>query len=255
MEIMDFLNVFARDHYPRYAVWLFIIAAIFTVVAARRPLSRIYIRVHKRDLAIEVRISDLFTIPGQHIISSNTTFDTDVANGVIAPNSLQGQFAERYFRGRIADLDAQITGSLQGRQYAEADKDYGKKKKYPIGTVAKVIAHDSSFYFLAMADMNRHRNAETDITKIEWALKDLWTYMASQGDLGDIVIPLLGTGRGRLDLPRKKMIERIAQSFLDASSSRIFCNKLIIAVHPTDAENFELNLFEVKDYLKHSLQI
>ena len=106
-----------------------------------------------------------------------------------------------------------------------------------------------------MADMNEHGNAETDITKIDWALKDLWRYMVSQGELGDIVIPLLGTGRGRLEVPRKKIIERIAQSFLDASVSRIFCNKLTIAVHPTDAENFELNLFQVKDYLKHSLQI
>ena len=137
----------------------------------------------------------------------------------------------------------------------EADKEHGKKKKYAVGTIAKIIAHDFNFYFLAMADMNEHGNAETDITKIDWALKDLWRYMVSQGELGDIVIPLLGTGRGRLEVPRKKIIERIAQSFLDASVSRIFCNKLIIAVHPTDAENFELNLFEVKDYLKHSLQI
>jgi hypothetical protein len=49
------------------------------------------------------------------------------------------------------------------------------------------------------------------------------------------------------------MAERIAQSFSDASTERIFSTKLTIMVHPADAENFKVNLFEVRDLLVRSL--
>jgi hypothetical protein len=66
---------------------------------------------------------------------------------------------------------------------------------------------------------------------------------------------LMGTGRGRIEMPRKKIVERIAQSFAYASRNKIFSNKLIIVVYPGDAEKFAINLFEVKDYLIQSLHV
>jgi hypothetical protein len=56
-------------------------------------------------------------------------------------------------------------------------------------------------------------------------------------------------------MPRKKMVERIAQSFAYASRDKIFSNKLIIVVYPGDADKFAINLFEVKDYLVQSLHV
>jgi hypothetical protein len=49
------------------------------------------------------------------------------------------------------------------------------------------------------------------------------------------------------------MVERIAQSFADGSKDRIFSNRLSIVVHPQDAENFGVNLYEIRDYLVQSL--
>lgn len=69
------------------------------------------------------------------------------------------------------------------------------------------------------------------------------------------MVPLMGTGRGRIEMPRKPMIERIAQSFANASRDKIFSNKLVIIVHPSDVEKFGINLFEVKDYLSQSLHV
>jgi hypothetical protein len=63
----------------------------------------------------------------------------------------------------------------------------------------------------------------------------------------------MGTGRGRVAYPRKKMIERIAQSFADACSERAFSNKLIIVVRAEEASKFSLNLFQVRDFLGQSL--
>jgi hypothetical protein len=65
----------------------------------------------------------------------------------------------------------------------------------------------------------------------------------------------VGTGRGRIQLPRKKIIERIAQSFAYASRERTFANKLTIVIHPSDAAKYDVNLFEVRDYLVGSLDV
>src|SRR6516164_6068916 len=67
--------------------------------------------------------------------------------------------------------------------------------------------------------------------------------------------PVVGTGRGRLQLPRRKLIELIAQSFADASRTKVFANKLAIVVHPEDAKRHEVNLFEIRDYLALSLHV
>jgi hypothetical protein len=86
------------------------------------------------------------------------------------------------------------------------------------------------------------------------ALDKLWDYMAERGDHGDVVLPLVSTGRGRIQLPRK-IIERIAQSFAYASRERTFANKLTIVIHPGDAAKYDVNLFEVRDYLVGSLDV
>ena len=106
-----------------------------------------------------------------------------------------------------------------------------------------------------MAELNANGTADSGgLPNIRRALEGVWKFIASHGENDPVIVPLLGTGRGRVSTPRKKMIEIHAQSFINASKDRIFSNKLIIAIWPDDAKNFEINLFEIKDYLTHSLE-
>jgi hypothetical protein len=194
-------------------------------------------------------------LPGETIISSNTTFDTDMSNGLIAPGSLQGQLAAQFFNGQTMEIDRQIELSLKNEKFTINDARPGKKKEYPLGTVARVSAHGKNFYLVAMAHMDPNGTAFSDVRMIDEALEQLWSNMATKAEFGDIVMPLMGTGRGRVAMPRKKVIERIAQSFADASRGRTFSNKLTIVVRPEDAAKFSLNLFQVRDYLGQSLNV
>ncbi len=49
------------------------------------------------------------------------------------------------------------------------------------------------------------------------------------------------------------MIEKIAESFIDFSRMGKFTNRLVIMIHPDDAKNFQINLYDIKDHLKHVL--
>jgi hypothetical protein len=254
LEVLDFFGIFTRDRHTVWTLVAILLLSVVHVLITRRPVSRVTYKVPKKDLCYEVRIGDLFACPGEIVVSSNTTFDTDVASGLIAPNSIQGQLAHRFFNDKTDELDRQIAQALNGLPSEKAVSP-GKRKRYPIGTVAKVNAHGKNFYMLAMAELNEHGNARSNVEMVEEALDKLWHYMAERGDHGDLVLPLVGTGRGRIQLPRKKIIERIAQSFAYASRERTFANKLTIVIHLSDAAKYDVNLFEVRDYLVGSLDV
>lgn len=255
IELLEFFGIFTKDRYSAFAFPIILVVSAIYVLATRRPVSRVRYKIPKRDFSYEVRIGDIFGVAGETVISTNTTFDTDISNGLIAPSSLQGQFLLKYFQGNFSELDRQIEKSLQGEECRVDDTKKGKKNVYKIGAVARVNAHSRNFYLLAMSEMNQFGTASSNPHMIDEALEALWKYMANRGELGEVVMPVLGTGRGRVNLSRKKMIERIAQSFADASSEKVFANKLTIVVHPEDAAKHDVNLFEIRDYLAQSLHI
>jgi len=253
VDLADAFNIYKKDRHSYYGLIILVFLALAYVLSTRRPISRVCYKIPQRDFSVEVLIGDLFKIPGEVVISTSSTFDTDMSSGLIAVTSLQGQLATNYFNGQTTEIDRQIEQSLSRDQFTVNDKRPGKKKQYPIGTVARVSAHSKNFYLVAMSHMDESGNASSDLKMIDEALEKLWENLASKAEIGDIVMPLMGTGRGRVAYPRKKMIERIAQSFTDACNQRAFSNKLIIVVRPDDASKFSLNLFQVRDYLGQSL--
>ncbi len=253
VDLADAFNIYKKDRHSYYGLIILVLLALAYVLSTRRPLSRIIYKIPQKDFAVEVMIGDLFKVQGEVIISTSSTFDTDMSSGLIAATSLQGQLATNYFNGQTTEIDRQIELSLSSDQFTVNDKRPGKKKQYPIGTVARVNAHGKNLYLVAMAHLDENGNASSDLKMIDEALEKLWVNLASKAELGNIVMPLMGTGRGRVAYPRKKMIERIAQSFTDACNERAFSNKLIIVVLPEDASKFSLNLFQVRDYLGQSL--
>jgi hypothetical protein len=256
LEMLDFFGMYTRDKYSGYAIFVVFALAIILVVIYRRPVSRITYRIPKKDFGYEVLIGDLLESPAQNIvISTNTTFDTDISSGLIHPDSLQGKFSNKFFAGNTSELDKLITASLKGIAFEDHSTGKGKKKRYPIGTVARVSAHGKTFYLTAMSELNEHGNAHSNASMIDTSLESLWAYIAAQGELGDVAMAIIGTGRGRVRLSRKKVVERIAQSFADASQEKVFSNLLTIVVHPADAAKFSVNLFEIKDYLAQSLHV
>lgn len=253
LEMLDFFGIYTRDRYAAYAIFVVIAVSFVAAIITRTPTTRVIFKLPKKDLSIEVRIDDLLSMPGQVVISSNTTFDTDTANGIIALDSVQGQFASKYFPGRLGELDELIDRSLKDVTFETISDKPGKAKRYPVGTVARVDTHGQTFLFAAMAHMDEHATARSNVDILDGALSALWRYVAERGELADIVMPVMGSGRARLTIPRKKIIERIAQSFVDASRERIFSNKLVIVVRPADAARFEINLFEIRDHLSQNL--
>jgi hypothetical protein len=253
MEFFDFLGIYTKDRYSGYAIIPIFLFAISYVVITRRPVTRVSYKLPNKDYVVEVRIGDVFDGSNDVIVSTNTTFDTSMADGLIATDSLQGQVAIQFFQSNTDEIDHQLERELANASAQQRDDAPGKKREYPIGTVARVRSHGRIFYFVAMSRLSANGTASSTLRDVEDALELLWKFIISHGELRGLSVPLMGTGRGRTGYPRKKMVERIAQSFADGSKERIFSNRLSIVVRPEDAENFGVNLYEIRDYLTQSL--
>ncbi len=230
--------------------WFFLAIAVLWVIWTRRPLRRICYKLPNRDVKIEIRVGDIFNVPGQIVISTNTTFDTDTSAGLINPDSLQGKFTQQYYEGNVGHLDGDLDRALSAVP-SQAVTGAGKTKKYEIGTVAGITVKGRLFYLLAMAEMNAHGNIQpTSKQVIRQALNGLWDFILTKGEMGDVVIPIIGTGRGRSNATREETVKMIVQSFAQAIDKRLFAKKLTIVINPPDYREYNLNLFELNDYLR-----
>lgn len=245
IETLDFFKVYTRDEYASYAFFIFLILSIIFSILLKRPIKSISIKFPEYDVLIEVRIDNLFDLTGAAMISTNTDFEADVAGGKIAVDSLQGQFTAKYFTGNQNELIKSIKEKLD---------TINTNGPYPMGTTIPINTHGKTFYFTAMATLGEGGNASSSIADIKTALDGLWKYIRNSGELQEIIVPVVGTGRGRIKVSRKKMIAFIAESFIKSSFENKFANKLIIVVRPDDAQKFAINLYEIKDHLVHVLK-
>lgn len=253
LEMMDFFRIYTKDQYSGYAVLPMVGLAVLYVIVTRRPVTRVAYKQPGKDYIIEVRIGDIFAGDNDVVVSSNTTFDTNMANGLISTDSLQGQVATRFFQANTDEIDRQLEADLKHVEGRERNDAPGKRIEYPIGTCARVRAHGRTFYFVAMSRLNEKGTAGATLRDVEDALSSLWAFVLTHGELRNLSVPLMGTGRGRTGHPRKKMVERIAQSFVEGSKDQLFSNRLSIVIRPKDAESFGVNLYQVRDYLVQSL--
>ena len=83
-------------------------------------LSSLSVVLPGTDVSIAIRVGDIFQMKGAFIISTNTTFDTDIShrkgvasNHLISPKSLQGQFTKKYYDGRVDILRLGDRGSFK----------------------------------------------------------------------------------------------------------------------------------------------
>ncbi len=245
IETLDFFKVYTRDQYGTYAFIIFIVISILLSIILRRPIKSISIPFPEHDFNVDVRIADLFAMSGATMISTNTIFEADVSGGKIAVDSLQGQFTAKYFTGNQIELINSISKELEETTLSSP---------YPMGTTIPIHTHGKTFYFTAMAMMGENGNASSSVTDIKNALNGLWHFVREKGELQELAVPVIGTGRGRLKTPRKKMIALIAESFVKASIEAKFTDRLVITIRPEDAENFGINLYDIKDHLQHVLK-
>lgn len=251
--VVEITDYFAKDS-PAIA-WVHTHFGIFLLLGFGftlwqcRPQMQIALKLKDRDVMITLAIGDLFSFRGTIVIGSNSTFD--VSSKIISEESIQGQFAKKYYAGD-GQLEAELDAQLKDLTYENLEgKRLGKSKRYPIGSVVRLRPRDRTGYLLAISDINEHGTSSGTFDKLKQALAEFWVFVGSRGEKERLVIPVLGTGFTRLPQSRQLVVQEIIKSFVVACSERVFCDSLIIVLRETDVLEKEIDFTSLGEYLKY----
>ena len=251
---VSFVNQDAEVFLSTKGWWVFTIVLLIACFLSR-PKRMFRYQLKNRDVTIEIHIADAFEVSGDLVVPINTTFDTDLDRRIPKAHSIQGKFTRRYYDSEVRHLDVDIDNALskEGYRYEEPpEKTRGKKRRYAIGTVIQLERSKRLFYLVANTHINNDGVASTTIENLRESLAKLWYYISEKGSKGDIVIPLLGTGKARLSDKREDIFLEIIRSFIASCSSGTYCDKLIVAIYPPDVTKHKIDLNYLRNFLEYS---
>jgi hypothetical protein len=216
------------------------------------PRVRFECRLKGRDVVLEIRVGDMFKLPGAFVIGSNTSFDTDVASGLISRRSVQGQFTTTYYDS-VGHLDSDLLAALNGIPPERTSPGKrGKQTIYKVGTTVHVLIKETRAYFVGLATMNDNGVAQGTFDDLQVSLPMLWEYIATKGgDFEPIVIPVMGSGFTRLSQTREELIRAIVDSFVAACASSRPTEKLTVVIPYKDFYQHQVDLLELERYVQH----
>ena len=238
--------------------WVFLgMGAAFGLVRAW-PRTAVSDRVRGTDVIVTIRVGDLFARPGNVIVGANTTFDTSIEDGTITHRSVQGQLLTRKLCNSVDHLDREIDRALQGEPFEErtaADKPYGKRRSYPIGTVARIQCNGGRHaYLVAIATLNTNRVAQGSRQDLLDALPRLWEHIRTRGSLEPLVSPVLASGSARVQAPREVLVREIVRSFVAANRAGKLCEELTIVLRSADFLKGQYDLKELGRFLAYECE-
>jgi hypothetical protein len=177
---------------------------------------------------------DLLAQTAHLVIGMSDTFDT--APGVIASTSLQAKFLAAVYDGDIDRLDRDLDDALRSVDappVGSIDKT-GKTRRYPLGTVAPVLAGERRFFCVAYSAMNSRNEARATIDGLLASLSALWKSVCQHANGGVVAMPVIGMGQSRLSqaLSPSDAIRLQIMSFWLASREERLCDGLTVVVRP-----------------------
>lgn len=241
----------------RNNIIIIILSIIFISIFLYRDKLEFSAFLGRKDDKITLKMSNLFKMRDTAIvIPTNTTFDTTMNNDFISEKSIQGQFQKKFYGVDFAELDKALQYSLDEQypnEYIELDdRKQTKRKRYSIGTVAKVTKEKTHYYFLAVADISKSGRPENvTMQNLTQALVNLWNYLSKEGHSESVAIPVIGTGRAGLkDGNIEDVVHETIFSFALAMQEEFVAKGLTVCIYPPTLRNANVTWDDLCNYLK-----
>lgn len=151
------------------------------------------------------------------VIAVNRCFDTIVDQDIIKSDSVHGQFLQLFAPDDSARqrLDDAIESSLHEFDISfealdRTDKRYGKLKRYPLGSVARIKGENGvTFFLLALTKFDVNCVAHCNKHEYVECMLKLFEYYDAHGQGLDLYLYPMGTKMARTGLSKKEALEAI----------------------------------------------
>lgn len=251
VEILTFFNKqeFANDLKSLW--WVFLILGVILVIYQNWPKNFYTYKVNNRDVSISIQLGDVFKTTGALIVPVNNRLDVD-NNGIVSKSSsILKYFIDIVYKGVGSHLDTDINSKLlDSKDWYEKFIIKTNPNEYKIGTVVPVFRDEKQYYLLCNTTLNDQNRSKCTPDDLRNSLVELWAFLTHCGSKDNLVIPIIGTGRGRLTMTREEVIKEIVLSFLASLSADNYCEQLTICIHPYDIKKYNLNIEKISDFIR-----
>jgi hypothetical protein len=206
------------------------------------------------DIRVRVRVGDLFDETEHLVVGFTDTFDTDTSGDtVISRSSVQGQLLDRVYQGDREQLDRDLAAALDPVTPAvvesASDKPQGKRRRYPLGTVAAITRADRTIFCCAYSELGNDLVARSSMDDMWASLGHLWDAIAAHGRRRPVAMALVGSDLARIDaMSRENLLRMILLSFICSSNVRVATRELTLVIHPKDLD--KVDMVEVEAFLR-----
>lgn len=193
---------------------------------------------------ITIKCGDIFNQPDIKIIAFNEFFDTQVDNNIIAANTLNGIYINKYFKDSQILNEIIENESRLHQNIIETDivRTFGgKSTRYKLGS----ICPNGEFFLLAFTRFDENNRAYLSVEDYMLCLMYMWKELDRYYAGRAISLTLLGSGITRFNdrtIKNQELIDYILMSF---KASKIKFNSSI-SIILTDSVCKDLNLYEIR---------
>ena len=248
IEFFPFLK-FLSDFLKQTPFLIIITAfALMYSFTKNRPKNNFIFKVNNRDVELELSIGGIEKIKSAYIVPVNSEFDMSLGGSVKVAQSVKSMVIKKYFAGDASVLQQRIAKELKSKIYVTQKED----GKYKLGTTVRIETEDKKkvFYFVVNSHKLNDRRVEASEDGLCATLSGLWSYISTHGAKEYVATPLLGTGNGRLKIPREEVYKEIVRSFIASCSGKSYCERLTIVVRDEDVSKCKINIEELVEFTK-----
>ena len=154
------------------------------------------------ELNLNIYEGDLFEQKGIICIPVNEYFDTHVGDGVIDKGSVHGIFINKFFKGRVAELEERIKAKLPSNasEYEVHKRRLSNcpDKRYKLGTCIDLREGENTYVLFALThfdDKDIASVSRAEYTEVVWKLMN---HLSSMAEATPVFMPLFGTRLSRM---------------------------------------------------------
>ena len=272
LKKVNFLDKAIRDRFSKVIAWMSSIATLVFIFAPEIPsdwklnfgmafiavlfVTYIYLWVKANSLTsvkidiegteVNIKAGDIFEQEGLKVIAFNEYLDTQVDEKIIASNSLNGIFINRFFKDSIDKLDEHIEkyDFEENKIDVNATRRNGKKQKFKLGTLCIY----EEFILTAFSKFDEKNKATLTMPEYLEFLIKFWDEINNVYGQKSVTVPIFGSGITRIkehkSISDEDLLKIMLWTFRISEMRFKYPAKLTIVIHKNKIE--KINLLDIE---------
>jgi len=250
LEVLSFFQVDDVVAKLKSLWWLFVTVGTIITLYVSLPKLKYSYKIKNTDVSVNLIIADILNVEGSIFVPMNNVLDFDNSGLIMGSNSIIQQLINQNFGGDHSKCEAIVNNYLGSHPTISKNAS----NQYDFDTTIPISCNGKLYYIVCTSSLNSQGRSKTTPADLEISLQNFWVNMRNNGLKDDLVLPIVGTGRGRIGYPRRNVIKESVSSFINSNTDYGFCNSFTICIYPTDVKKYLFYFDELTNYIKNAAE-